>query len=63
VEAETFTRIRHRLNLTQAELAKEIGVHRITIAVWESGRKPISNPVARLMECLDRERRATKRKR
>jgi DNA-binding XRE family transcriptional regulator len=63
VESETFVRIRHRLGLTQEKLAAVIGVHRVTVAVWETGRKPVSLTVARLMECLDRERRDKNRKR
>jgi DNA-binding transcriptional regulator YiaG len=29
--------IRSKLNLTQAELAEKLGVHRITVLHWESG--------------------------
>lgn len=63
MDPDTFVRIRRRLNLTQGDLAREIGIHRVTVAVYETGRKPISATVARLMECLERERREKKRKR
>jgi DNA-binding transcriptional regulator YiaG len=60
VDGETFARIRRRLQLTQAALAREIGCHRVSVANWEGGHKPISATIARLMTCLDRERRVTK---
>jgi DNA-binding XRE family transcriptional regulator len=59
MDPEVFARIRRRLGLNQTQLAKEIGVHRVTVATWEAGRKPISAPIARLMICLDRERKST----
>jgi DNA-binding transcriptional regulator YiaG len=62
MDGKTFARIRHDLGLTQAELAREIGCHRVSVANWEAGHKPISVTIARLMECLDRERRAVKQR-
>jgi DNA-binding transcriptional regulator YiaG len=62
VDGDTFARIRRRLHLTQAELAREIGCHRVSVANWEAGHKPISATIARLMTCLNRERKVTTRR-
>lgn len=35
---------RRRLGLTQAELARELGVASNTLALWERGDKPMGNP-------------------
>lgn len=63
-------RIRRELGLTQARLAKEIGVDRVTVARWEMGARRITEPVARLIQRLradgqaagDRRRRARGRR-
>jgi transcriptional regulator with XRE-family HTH domain len=55
--------MRLALGLTQAELAAELGVARNTVARWEMGSRPISEPAARLLERLSKERRAKKTKR
>jgi DNA-binding XRE family transcriptional regulator len=57
VDADTFARLRKRLGLNQTELAREIGVHRITVVNWSNGKNPIPLSIARLMACLDRERK------
>ena len=41
-------RIRHGLQLTQAALARELGVTRVTVARWETGVYAIPEPTARL---------------
>jgi transcriptional regulator with XRE-family HTH domain len=43
---------RKRLGLTQLALAEKIGVHRISIARWETGAEPIPKTIALLMELL-----------
>ena len=60
---EELKRLRERLALTQQELAKEIGVHPMTVSKWETGASGIPGPVARLVERMDAERREKKRKR
>lgn len=43
-------RIRRELGLTQEQLAKVLGVDRVTVARWETGVRAISEPVARLVK-------------
>jgi transcriptional regulator with XRE-family HTH domain len=57
VKPAEFVRIREALGLTQAELAEEIGVHRVTVARWETGDRNIPEPVARLVQRIHEERR------
>jgi transcriptional regulator with XRE-family HTH domain len=47
-----FKQIRLKLGLTQAELAKLLGVWPNTVAVWERGEKPIPGPVELAMNLL-----------
>jgi DNA-binding transcriptional regulator YiaG len=56
-------RIRGRLRLTQAALARALGVARVTVARWESGVYAIPEPTARLLERLRRDRSRAKRSR
>ena len=44
--------IRKRLGLTQAELAKQIGVTGNTLARWERDELPIREPIVRLIHTL-----------
>lgn len=62
---DTFKEIRARLGLTQAALARKIGVHPITVTRWETveTKRGIPNPVARLMRRLDQKRKEAKTKR
>jgi DNA-binding transcriptional regulator YiaG len=55
VEAEELKRIRKELRLTQQKLAIQLGVARFTVSRWESGRRAISEPVARLVRLLQAE--------
>ena len=48
---------RARLGFTQAQLAAELGVHAMTVSKWETGRRSIPEPVARLVQRLVEERR------
>ena len=53
--------IRERLTLTQAELARELGVTRVTVARWETGVYAIPEPTARLLQRVRNEgNRATR---
>jgi transcriptional regulator with XRE-family HTH domain len=52
--AATLKRLRERRGLTQAELAAAIGVHRVTVATWETGRfRPSVDMLPRLAKLLD----------
>jgi DNA-binding transcriptional regulator YiaG len=46
------SRLRKRLNLSQAKLAIELGVNQSTVARLESGEMKPSRPVAKLLEQL-----------
>ena len=61
VRIVTFIQLRRRFGLTQAQLARKLGVHRVTVTNWERGAAGIPGPVARLLRRLDADRRAKKR--
>lgn len=61
VTREELQRLREELGLTQEQLAEEVGVHRVTVARWESGDRGIPEPVARLLEKIRAERKRRKR--
>jgi DNA-binding transcriptional regulator YiaG len=56
-------RIRHGLQLTQAALARVLGVTRVTVARWEIGVYAIPEPTARLLQRVRNEGRRAKRPR
>jgi DNA-binding transcriptional regulator YiaG len=56
-------RIRHGLQLTQAALARALGVTRVTVARWEIGVYAIPEPTARLLQRVRDEGRQAKRPR
>ena len=58
---KTLQRIRKKLHLTQEQLAEEIGVHRVTVARWETGERGIPEPVARLVAKIRLERKRRNR--
>jgi transcriptional regulator with XRE-family HTH domain len=45
------------MGLSQRQLAEELGVHVMTVSRWERGARAIPEPVARLVERLNREKR------
>ena len=47
-----FKQVRTALGLSQAQLAKLLGVWPNTVAVWERGEKPIPGPVELAMKLL-----------
>lgn len=53
---------RSALEMTQTELAQEVGVTQNTVARWEMGVRGIPEPAARLIGRLLTERRPKKRK-
>ncbi len=49
----TLKELRERALLSQGELAKAVGVHRLTVVAWESGRtKPHPEQRRKLVEAL-----------
>ena len=56
MKAEESKALRLRLGLTQAELGAEIGVHRGTVANWETGGKNPLPIVQRALADLDARR-------
>ena len=52
LEPATLVMIRHRLKLSQENLARMIGVSRATLSMWENGRAPIPKSAAELIEQL-----------
>ncbi len=61
VKATELKRIREELGMTQAQLADEVGVHRVTVAKWEAGDRGIPEPVARLIGRIRAEKRKQKK--
>jgi transcriptional regulator with XRE-family HTH domain len=60
VKPVELRRIRAELGLTQTELGEELGVHRVTVARWETGERGIPEPVARLLQRIRAERKRKK---
>jgi transcriptional regulator with XRE-family HTH domain len=52
MRGNSLKRKRKALGLTQRTLAERIGVHRITIAKWETGVEPIPKSIALLIDLL-----------
>lgn len=46
---ETLRQWREERGWSQARLAQYVGVHYSTVSLWESGRRKISKPVAKLL--------------
>ena len=61
MEPALLVTIRHRLKLSQAILAKIVGVSRTTVSMWENGHVPIPKAavelIKRLFPWLDRQER------
>jgi len=45
--------LRNKLKMTQQQLADKLGVHRVTVAEWESNRKRPSNLANRQLNRLE----------
>lgn len=60
---EELKRLRAKLGLTQEQLGAEVGVHRVSVARWETGEHKVPEPVARLLRRLLEDRAAPRRKR
>jgi DNA-binding transcriptional regulator YiaG len=55
-EAERVRTLRHRLGMTQAEFARELGVRQQTVSEWETGRYAPRGASARVLTLLAEER-------
>ena len=49
-------RIRSRLGLSQERFARLVGVHRVTVARWETDAVRVVPPVAKLLRMLGRKK-------
>jgi DNA-binding transcriptional regulator YiaG len=49
IDAKSVRHLRELASLSQADLAKRIGVSSATIANWEAGRAVCSGPAARVL--------------
>lgn len=52
VIAENIIRHRERLGITQAELARRVGVKRPTVTQWEAGKGPGKEIIPRIADAL-----------
>jgi DNA-binding transcriptional regulator YiaG len=52
VTPDTVRKLRKRLGLTQSSFAALLGVHKITVAKWESGMKGMSATTERLLRII-----------
>lgn len=52
MNVKEFKKIRSRMKLSQAELARELGVSRAAVSRWESGDRSIDSILALAMNCL-----------
>ena len=59
---DELKQLRTRLGLTQDELGQRLGVARVTVARWELGLRQISEPMARLIQYLQKEVKAEQQK-
>ncbi len=60
---EEVRQIRKRLGLTQAEFARLVGVHLVTVSRWEKGALGIRESAAKLMKLLAKTKPRQKRSR
>lgn len=47
-----FRRLRNRLGVSPAKLAKQMGTTRASVSRWEAGERPISELVAKFLRLL-----------
>ena len=53
MRARELKAARARLGLSQEGLAKALDIHRVTVALYETGRQPIPKVVALALETLE----------
>jgi DNA-binding transcriptional regulator YiaG len=61
VTSDEFKRMREAAGLTQEKLAERLGVHRVTIARWETGERRIPEMAARLLARIRDDERAKRK--
>ena len=61
MRARELAATRKRLDLTQAALAKALGVHPMTVSRYETGQDPIPVLVALAVEALEYRARGTRK--
>jgi DNA-binding transcriptional regulator YiaG len=52
MQSDDVQRLRKRLGLTQAKFARLLGVHRVSVARWESGASKVQAPMAKLIRLI-----------
>jgi transcriptional regulator with XRE-family HTH domain len=52
MKATDFRKARRKMGLTQAGLARALGVSRAAVSRWESGKRSIDSVLALAMDCL-----------
>jgi len=57
MEKDTFRRKRKGLGLTQEQLAKRLGINRMTIIRYESGESPVPKSIEMAMKLIEAEER------
>lgn len=55
MDKDTFRRKREHLEMTQEQLAKRLGINRITIIRYESGESPIPKAVELAVKAIETE--------
>jgi len=55
MDKDTFRRKREHLDMTQEQLAKRLGINRITIIRYESGESPIPKSVELAVRAIEAE--------
>lgn len=63
LKADEIRSIRHALEMTQAQLARVLGVSRESVVRWENGSRTIAEPTSRLLLRMSSEGRRKARKR
>ena len=58
MKSDELKRIRDRLQMTQEELAKRLGVSRLSVLRWENGQSDISKSMAIAIRSIAKEERA-----
>ena len=62
MDKAAFTKLRRQMQLTQAELARALGVSRAAVSRWESGKRKIDSILALAIECLSERKVGRKRR-
>ena len=57
MQAAEVRRLRKRLGLTQARFGRLLGVHRVTVARWETGAAEVQAPMAKLIRLVMKAKR------